>query len=616
MRPVILLLVLVLAATSGTLAGSEPAHDGKQHTLVEPTFPALTGRVVDGAGLLSASEISELDAKLKVVEDSSSDQVVVVTVSSLQGYSIEDYGLRLGNHWGVGSKESNNGVLLIVAPNESKVRIELGRGLEATLTDALSKTIIDTSILPRFRTGDFAAGIKSGAEGIARALGGGAASPAVAVTPSVPLPVAAAESAPAKSAWDEVLNQYRRRTDLIPNLAETVKAYAPRENAILDELAAARASAIASQTRGDIFTDGSALAAFQVAQDQVSNAQEKLFAAAKNYPDLTSNQGFSSLQSQLEATDNRIAIARRDYINAARQPVVPETAKLEQPAPAPAPDARPASTAPAPQPKPTEQAAAAQPEVAPSKQVSPVPADQSRRLALVVGNDAYENLPPLRKVVNDARAVGEALTKLGFDVTVLENASRRAINAKLVEFTGKVTPGDTALFFYAGHGVTIGGTNYLMPADTPAMGEGQEALIAAEGISADGILQQIQGRGAKVAMLVLDACRDNPFAKAGGRGVGGTRGLTLMTVPEGVFVLYSAGIGETALDRLNEEDADPNSVFTRTFVKLLGERGLTVHDIAKRTQHDVYQLAKSVSHSQMPAYYDQIHGELTLLPGQ
>lgn len=545
MRPVILLLVLVLAATSGTLARSEPAHDGKQHTLVEPTFPALTGRVVDGAGLLSAAEISELDAKLKTVEDSSSDQVVVVTVSSLQGYSIEDYGLRLGNHWGVGSKALNNGVLLIVAPNERKVRIEVGRGLEATLTDALSKTIIDTSILPRFRTGDFAAGIKSGAEGIARALGGGAASPAVAVTPSVPLPVAAAEGAPAKSAWDEVLNQYRRRTDFIPNLIETVKGYAPQDKAVLDELTEARNSATAAQSRGDIFTDGSALAAFQVAQDQVSNALEKLFAAAKNYPDLTSNQGFSSLQSQLEATDNRIAIARRDYINAARQPVVPEMAKLEQPAPATAPDATPASAAPAAQPKapepaatpaaPQEQSAvvakAETPTAEPQAIRSP-PADQSQRLALVVGNDAYENLPPLRKAVNDARAVGEALTKLGFDVTVLENASRRAINAKLVEFTGKVTPGDTALFFYAGHGVTMGGTNYLMPADTPAMSEGQEALIAAEGISADGILQQIQGRGAKVAMLVLDACRDNPFAKAGGRGVGGTRGLTLMTVPE------------------------------------------------------------------------------------
>ena len=529
-----------------------------------------------------------------------------------------------------GSKALNNGVLLIVAPNERKVRIEVGRGLEATLTDALSKTIIDTSILPRFRTGDFAAGIKSGAEGIARALGGGAASPAVAVTPSVPLPVAAAEGAPAKSAWDEVLNQYRRRTDFIPNLIETVKGYAPQDKAVLDELTEARNSATAAQSRGDIFTDGSALAAFQVAQDQVSNALEKLFAAAKNYPDLTSNQGFSSLQSQLEATDNRIAIARRDYINAARQPVVPEMAKLEQPAPATAPTPR--QQAPL-RPRNQRQPEPAATPAAPTGAVrgrgksrgangraaggseSP-PADQSQRLALVVGNDAYENLPPLRKAVNDARAVGEALTKLGFDVTVLENASRRAINAKLVEFTGKVTPGDTALFFYAGHGVTMGGTNYLMPADTPAMSEGQEALIAAEGISADGILQQIQGRGAKVAMLVLDACRDNPFAKAGGRGVGGTRGLTLMTVPEGVFVLYSAGIGETALDRLNEEDADPNSVFTRTFVKLLGERGLTVHDIAKRTQHDVYQLAKSVSHSQMPAYYDQILGELTLLPGQ
>ena len=120
MRPVILLFALVLAATSGTLAWSEPAHDGKQPALVEPTFPALTGRVVDGAGLLSAAEISELDAKLKAVEDSSSDQVVVVTVSSLQGYSIEDYGLQLGNHWGVGSKELNNGVLLIVAPKRAQ----------------------------------------------------------------------------------------------------------------------------------------------------------------------------------------------------------------------------------------------------------------------------------------------------------------------------------------------------------------------------------------------------------------------------------------------------------------------------------------------------------------
>jgi hypothetical protein len=155
-----------------------------------------------------------------------------------------------------------------------------------------------------------------------------------------------------------------------------------------------------------------------------------------------------------------------------------------------------------------------------------------------------------------------------------------------------------------------------MPADTPQLHEGEEDLIAAEGIAADTIIQQIEAHGAKVAMLVLDACRDNPFAKAGSRGVGGSRGLTLMTVPEGVFVLYSAGFGETALDRLSDDDPNPNSVFTRTFVKLLDAPGLTVHDIAKRTQQDVYQLAKSVSHTQMPAYYDQVLGELTLLPNQ
>jgi uncharacterized caspase-like protein len=239
---------------------------------------------------------------------------------------------------------------------------------------------------------------------------------------------------------------------------------------------------------------------------------------------------------------------------------------------------------------------------------------QGKRVALVIGNDEYESLPDLKKAVNDAHAVGTALTKLGFEVLTLENTSRREMNTKLVEFTSKIGPGDTGFFFFAGHGVQLRGTNYLLPIDTPEAEEGQEGLISGEGIAADTVLQEIQSRGAKVAMLVLDACRDNPFAKPGQRGVGGTRGLTLMTVPEGVFVLYSAGVGETALDRLTEDDPDPNSVFTRTFVSLLDQPGLTLHDIAKRTQRNVYELAKSVSHTQMPAYYDQILGELTLLP--
>jgi len=138
----------------------------------EPQFPALTGRVVDGANLLSQSDRAVLEADLRALEGKSSDQVVVVTLPSLQGYPIEDYGYRLGRHWGIGTKELNNGVLLIVAPNERKVRIEVGRGLEPILTDALSRVIIETSILPRFRSGDFAGGIMSGVGDITRVLTG------------------------------------------------------------------------------------------------------------------------------------------------------------------------------------------------------------------------------------------------------------------------------------------------------------------------------------------------------------------------------------------------------------------------------------------------------------
>ena len=141
----------------------------------EPSYPQLTGRVVDDADLLSASDIAELDAGLKALEDKSSDQVVVVTLPSLQGFTIEDFGYQLGRHWGIGTKEKDNGVLLIVAPNERKVRIEVGRGLEPLLTDAMSNVIINGAILPRFRSGDYAGGIKEGVKGIELVLTGDAA---------------------------------------------------------------------------------------------------------------------------------------------------------------------------------------------------------------------------------------------------------------------------------------------------------------------------------------------------------------------------------------------------------------------------------------------------------
>jgi len=143
--------------------------------VAEPAIPPLTGRVVDDAQLLGADTEEQLIADLKALEDKSSDQLVVVTLPSLQGYSIEEFGYQLGRHWGIGTKQLNNGVLLIVAPNDHKVRIEVGRGLEPILTDALSKIIIENSILPRFRAGDFAGGIKDGVRDIVLVLTGDAA---------------------------------------------------------------------------------------------------------------------------------------------------------------------------------------------------------------------------------------------------------------------------------------------------------------------------------------------------------------------------------------------------------------------------------------------------------
>lgn len=135
-----------------------------------PKFPALTGRVVDDAHVLSDQTRNDLDRKLAGLEAKTSRQLVVVTLSSLQGYDIADYGYQLGRVWGIGQAKLNNGVLFIVAPNEHRVRIEVGYGLEPIITDALSEVIIQQAVLPRFRTGDFNGGVEAGADALIQQL--------------------------------------------------------------------------------------------------------------------------------------------------------------------------------------------------------------------------------------------------------------------------------------------------------------------------------------------------------------------------------------------------------------------------------------------------------------
>jgi uncharacterized protein len=139
-----------------------------------PNFPTLSGRIVDEAGILSASDRAEIETTLKALDAKATDQLVVVTVRSLQGYPIEDYGYQLGRFWKIGQAGTNNGALLIIAPNDRKVRIEVGRGLEPILTDTMTRIIIDNAILPAFRRGDFPAGVKAGVQDLTSTLLGDA----------------------------------------------------------------------------------------------------------------------------------------------------------------------------------------------------------------------------------------------------------------------------------------------------------------------------------------------------------------------------------------------------------------------------------------------------------
>lgn len=139
---------------------------------IEPKFPSLTGRVVDDANILSPSTRERLTGMLATHERATGQQVVIVTLGSLQGFPIEDFGYRLGRAWGIGERGKNTGALLIIAPKERQVRIEVGYGLEGRLTDALSRAIIERDLVPVFRQGSFDNGVLAGTAALLGVLGG------------------------------------------------------------------------------------------------------------------------------------------------------------------------------------------------------------------------------------------------------------------------------------------------------------------------------------------------------------------------------------------------------------------------------------------------------------
>ncbi len=232
-----------------------------------------------------------------------------------------------------------------------------------------------------------------------------------------------------------------------------------------------------------------------------------------------------------------------------------------------------------------------------------------KRYALLIGVNAYQALPALQKAVGDAEAIAQALNVYGYDITLVRDPTRRQMNEAIASFVAKLKPEDTAVVHFSGHGIEIQQQNFLLPVDVPlpstgATGAGAD-LIKSESIALGDLMGRVDASGVGTKIFIIDACRDNPFAARGVRSVGASRGLNINEPsPGGTFVLYSAGIGEQALDRLSETDREPTSVYTRTLLRRFsGERPILY--VAKDLQREVRDTARRIGHSQQPGYYDQ-----------
>jgi len=226
----------------------------------------------------------------------------------------------------------------------------------------------------------------------------------------------------------------------------------------------------------------------------------------------------------------------------------------------------------------------------------------------VIGNDSYVALPKLKNGKEDARAVANAFSKIGYTVSLRLDLSERQMRAELRNFKRSIVAGDEIVVFFAGHGVQITGENYLLPIDSNAKNEDE---VRDEAISLQRVVDDAIESKARLALFVIDACRDNPF-KVPGRSIGGTRGLAAASPATGQMIVFSAGTGQQALDNLGPKDFEKNSVFTRAFVKEVLRRGLTVDQVIRNVRREVVQQAKSIGHEQVPAVYDQIVGDFLL----
>ena len=232
------------------------------------------------------------------------------------------------------------------------------------------------------------------------------------------------------------------------------------------------------------------------------------------------------------------------------------------------------------------------------------PTSNSNRRALVIGNDSYKQISKLLNAREDAKAVAESLEQVGYLVTLKLDLTEKEMKSALRVFKSQVNGGEEVVIFYAGHGVQLGSSNYLLPTDIT--GENEEQ-IKDEAIQLQRILDDMTEKKAKLTLVMLDACRDNPF-KVAGRNIGG-RGLAPTTAANGQMVIFSAGTGQQALDRLGPNDKNKNGVFTRVLIKEMKIPGVSIDKLIRNVRTQVVSLAQSIGHEQVPAIYDQVVGD-------
>jgi len=228
-------------------------------------------------------------------------------------------------------------------------------------------------------------------------------------------------------------------------------------------------------------------------------------------------------------------------------------------------------------------------------------AQQENRVALVIGNGAYVNADQLRNPVNDAREMAKVLRAAGFEVIVRENATRRIFTEALSEFAGKVTPGGVGLFYFAGHGFQVRGANYLVPVDATLS---TEYDVKYETLDINDVLGRLDEARARLSLVILDACRDNPFSRRFRSG--GSRGLAQIDAPRGTVIAYATAPGETAAD-----GDGSNGVYTGELLKAIATPGLKLEEIFKRTIDGV---ARVSSNRQTPWVSSSFRGEFYFHP--